>query len=117
MRKVQKRLTVFRRDTLKQLADVVKELQGEGRERKAKVHIKVDTGMSRIGVSPDEEGLSFVEEVFGTEGIEVEGIFTHLATADEVIVMNWQGLTAMQTVNGKPYMSIIAENIAKELEK
>ena len=40
-----------------------------------------------------------------------------LATADEVIVMNWQGLTAMQTVNGKPYMSIIAENIAKEFEK
>jgi hypothetical protein len=31
--------------------------------------------------------------------------------------MNWQGLTAMQTVNGKPYMAIIAENIAKELEK
>ncbi len=40
-----------------------------------------------------------------------------LATADEVIVMSWQGLTAMQTVNGKPYMSIIAENIAKEFEK
>ena len=40
-----------------------------------------------------------------------------LATADEVIVMNWQGLTAMQTVNGKPYMAIIAENIAKEFEK
>ena len=85
------RLTVFRRDTLKQLADVVKELQGEGRERKAKVHIKVDTGMSRIGVSPDEEGLSFVEEVFGTEGIEVEGIFTHLATADEADKTNAYG--------------------------
>ena len=38
-----------------------------------------------------------------------------LATADEVLVMNWQGLTAMQTVNGKPYMSIIAENIARNL--
>ena len=40
-----------------------------------------------------------------------------LATADEVLVMNWQGITAMQQVNGKPYMSIIAENIAKEFEK
>lgn len=38
-----------------------------------------------------------------------------LATADEVLVMNWQGLTAMQQVNGKPYMSIIAENIARNL--
>ena len=40
-----------------------------------------------------------------------------LATADEVLVMNWQGLTAMQQVNGKPYMSIIAENIARNLEE
>lgn len=38
-----------------------------------------------------------------------------LATADEVLVMNWQGITAMQQVNGKPYMSIIAENIARKL--
>lgn len=40
-----------------------------------------------------------------------------LATADEVLRMNWQGLTAMQTVNGKPYMDIIAERIAKEFER
>ena len=40
---------------------------------------------------------------------------TDLATADEVLVMNWQGITAMQQVNGKPYMSIIAENIARNL--
>ena len=40
-----------------------------------------------------------------------------LATADEVLVMNWQGITAMQQVNGKPYMSIIAENIARNLEE
>ncbi len=89
------RLTVFRRDTLKQLADVVKELQGEGRERKAKVHIKVDTGMSRIGISPDDTGLSFVEEVFGAEGIEVEGIFTHFATADEADKTNAYGQLAV----------------------
>ena len=100
------RLTVFRRDTLKQLADVVKELQGEGRERKAKVHIKVDTGMSRIGVSPDEEGLSFVEEVFGTEGIEVEGIFTHLATADEADKTNAYG-----------QLNVFKEFLAKIAEK
>ena len=40
-----------------------------------------------------------------------------LATADEVLVMNWQGITAMQQVNGKPFMSIIAENIARNLEE
>ena len=77
------RLTVFRKDTLEQLAETVKQLKAEGKDCKAKVHIKVDTGMSRIGIRPDEEGLSFVEEVFQTEGIEVEGIFTHFARADE----------------------------------
>lgn len=38
-----------------------------------------------------------------------------LASADEVIVMDWQGITAMEQVNGKPYMSILAERIANEL--
>lgn len=78
------RLTVFRKDTLQEIAAAVKALQKEGITCKAKVHIKVDTGMSRIGICPDEEGLSYVEEVFQTEGIEVEGIFTHFAKADEV---------------------------------
>lgn len=41
---------------------------------------------------------------------------TDLASADEVIVMDWQGITAMEQVNGKPYMSILAERIAEELE-
>ncbi len=77
------RLTVFRRDTLKQLSEAVEELKGEGKSCKAIVHIKVDTGMSRIGIRPDEEGLSFVKETFSMENIEVEGIFTHFATADE----------------------------------
>lgn len=78
------RITVFRRDTLSELSGAVKELAGEGKDVKAKVHVKVDTGMSRIGVRPDEEGLSFVKEALLTEGIEVEGIFTHFARADEM---------------------------------
>lgn len=40
-----------------------------------------------------------------------------LSSADEVLTMNWQGITAIQQINGKPYMAIIAENIAKELGK
>ena len=49
----------------------------------AKVHIKVDTGMSRIGITPDDTGLRFVKEAMETPGIEIEGIFTHFARADE----------------------------------
>ena len=48
-----------------------------------KVHIKVDTGMSRIGITPDEKGLRFVEKLKAQQGIEIEGIFTHFARADE----------------------------------
>lgn len=77
------RMAVFRKDTLRQLSCAVKELRKQGKNIKAKIHIKVDTGMSRIGVFPDEEGISFVEEALLTEGIEVEGIFTHFARADE----------------------------------
>lgn len=77
------RLTVFRKDTLTELSETVKRLEGQGIHSKAKVHIKVDTGMSRIGVGTNGEGLSFVRQAFDTEGIEVEGIFTHFARADE----------------------------------
>lgn len=72
------RMAVFRRDMLLQLSEKACRLG-----KKAKLHIKVDTGMGRIGVRPDQEGLEFVKEAFQTPGIEVEGIFTHFARADE----------------------------------
>lgn len=48
-----------------------------------KIHIKVDTAMSRIGITPDEKGLAFIKKVSNLPGIEIEGIFTHFARADE----------------------------------
>lgn len=77
------RITVFRRDTLRELSEAVKHLKQKGVYRKALVHIKVDTGMSRIGILPDENGMMFIKEAYETEGIEVEGIFTHFARGDE----------------------------------
>ncbi len=50
------------------------------------VHIKVDTGMGRIGITPDDAGLSFVKSVmeYAKDGhLTIEGIFTHFAKADE----------------------------------
>lgn len=72
------RFTVFSMDTVEELA---KEAAKQG--KKAKVHIKVDTGMNRIGIMPDAEGFSFVEKVTRMKDIEIEGIFTHFARADE----------------------------------
>ena len=72
------RPAVFRRDAL----EVLNACAGRLRQ-KASVHVKVDTGMSRIGIRPDEEGLAFMEWLAGLPHIEVEGIFTHFARADE----------------------------------
>lgn len=73
------RPAVFREDMLEELAECAGKLG-----KKAKVHIKVDTGMTRVGITPDEKGLAFVRKALSYEMLEVEGIFTHFARADEV---------------------------------
>ncbi len=49
--------------------------------RKAFVHVKIDSGLGRIGFIPGHT-LDVVEEVVSLPGIEAEGVFTHFATAD-----------------------------------
>ena len=72
------RPTIFRQDMAVSLSE---EALRQG--KKLKVHIKVDTGMSRIGIFPDDTGLAFVKQVMDMPGLEIEGIFTHFARADE----------------------------------
>ncbi len=48
----------------------------------AKVHIKIDTGMGRIGFQPDENDEMLIKSVFELDNIFVEGAFTHFANAD-----------------------------------
>jgi len=48
---------------------------------KPKVHIKLDTGMNRIGVQ-FEDAVEFIKEVQNCEFIDLKGIFTHLAFAE-----------------------------------
>lgn len=48
---------------------------------KPKVHVKIDTGMNRIGVRPDK-AVEFIEKIRACDFIELEGIFTHFATAE-----------------------------------
>lgn len=49
--------------------------------RRARVHLKVDTGMGRLGVRPERLG-AFLDEVVGRPEIEVVGFCTHLASAE-----------------------------------
>lgn len=48
----------------------------------AHVHLKVDTGMSRLGVQIDQAG-TLAQMISSTSGVLLEGIFTHFARADE----------------------------------
>ena len=83
------RPAVFRMDMAKELSDCAKKLMKEGTiEGPAPIHIAVDTGMSRIGITPDEEGVSFAKEIRLLEGIRIEGVFTHFARADEKDLTN-----------------------------
>lgn len=50
-------------------------------KKKFKVHIKIDTGMKRIGFDV-KRAFKNVEQIFGYKNLEVEGIFTHFATAE-----------------------------------
>lgn len=46
-------------------------------------HLKIDTGMNRIGVSNQEEALFLIEELQKSKNINLKGLFTHFATADD----------------------------------
>jgi len=49
--------------------------------KRAKYHLKLDTGMSRLGVGFDDI-CNFLNELSTLEGLEMQGVFTHLADAD-----------------------------------
>lgn len=61
-----------------ELLEEIKKLARAG--HKAKVHIKVDTGMGRIGIW-HENALDFIKKVAGEDGIILEGIYTHFSSA------------------------------------
>lgn len=69
------RITLFDDKILKTIGEVVRK-----RGKKAYVHIKVDTGLGRIGIN-DRQAPAFIQKVINNQGIEVEGVFTHFATA------------------------------------
>lgn len=48
-----------------------------------RVHAKIDTGMGRLGVRGEPESVQFVQSLHGLGGLDVEGLFTHYACADQ----------------------------------
>ncbi len=70
--------SVFSHDLAQALSD---EAVRQG--KKVKIHIKIDTGMSRIGFLPGYNAVKNVVEISRLPNIIIEGLFTHFATADE----------------------------------
>jgi alanine racemase len=70
-------LTLYDADVARAYSRAAVELR-----RTARVHVKVDTGMGRLGLLPDQL-VSFVQEIRGLPGLDPEGIFTHFSVADD----------------------------------
>ncbi len=71
-------LNVFTEEVLEAIAGLSVEPSG----RKLKAHIKIDSGMGRLGLFPDQ-APAFIAKAFAVPTLEVEGMFTHFARADE----------------------------------
>ncbi len=54
----------------------------EKKGKRAKVHIKIDTGMSRIGFPANDETIEVITAITKLPGIETDGIFTHFFASD-----------------------------------
>jgi len=67
------------------------------RKKKVRIHIKVDTGMGRIGISA-ENAANVVRRAVQLPGIIVEGIFTHLAAADSDYEFTMEQIGKFQSV-------------------
>ncbi len=52
-------------------------------KKKALIHLKIDTGMGRLGFIPGNRALNDVLEIASLKGVEIEGIYTHMAAADK----------------------------------
>lgn len=70
--------TIYTYDMAKKLSDVAVSFG-----KQTPIHIKIDTGMGRIGFAPTEESLDIVEKISHLPGVFIEGVFTHFARADE----------------------------------
>ncbi len=64
--------------------DIAKELDNlcQMRNEKTNVHIKIDTGMGRVGVNWDES-LEFIKEINKLKNLKIEGLYAHFSSADE----------------------------------
>lgn len=71
--------TIFQYETAYELNEAAKRAG-----KTVKIHIKIDTGMSRIGFAATEESIEEIVKISKLSNLYMEGIFTHFAKADEI---------------------------------
>ena len=69
---------IYSYEDAKKLSDVAISLKKD-----ATIHIKIDTGMGRIGFYPNNKSIEAIIKISKLPGIKIEGIFTHFAKSDE----------------------------------
>lgn len=70
--------TVYSYDLAKEISNMAKK-----KNKKAKIHIALDTGMGRIGFLPDDKSLEEVYKISKLPNIIIEGLYSHFSSADE----------------------------------
>ena len=70
--------TVYDLDYAKELSKIALSLN-----KKAKIHIAIDTGMGRIGFLPCDNTVKIINEIYNLDGLEIIGVFSHFSTSDE----------------------------------
>lgn len=73
------RMTVYKEEAIKIVSEMAKVMN-----KKVYVHIKLDTGMGRLGFPITEESVDIIERISKLPNIVMEGMYTHFAKADEI---------------------------------
>lgn len=71
------RPAVFKYETAEKLSEIALSLG-----KQCNIHLKIDTGMGRIGFIPCQESINNIVKISKLKGINIEGIFTHFASSD-----------------------------------
>ncbi|QSX05148.1 alanine racemase [Sedimentibacter sp. zth1] len=70
-------LTIFSYEQAVVLDKIARKLN-----KKAKIHIKVETGMNRLGLMPTNENAEVIKKIYDFPNIFIQGMFTHFVIAD-----------------------------------
>jgi len=57
--------------------------EAKKKNKKARIHVKIDTGMGRVGVSP-KDAVALIKKISALDNMIIEGIFTHFSKAENV---------------------------------